>query len=92
MEKEGKCVLFFTVPSAMVRFTLITVNFLFATVFKYPYSTTGSSWRRKGRGASCAALLRKSLKDSKINILNGKCYLFVLYFKLLRYSKRKLNK
>jgi len=53
LEKEGKYVLFVTVSSAIVRFTLITVIFLFATIFKHLCSTLGTSWRRKRRGASC---------------------------------------
>jgi hypothetical protein len=85
LEKEGKYVLFVTVSSAMVRFASITVTFLFATIFKHLCSTPGTSCGRKGRGSELYGCPKQqSPKDSKLNILNGKCDLFLLNFKLLR--------
>jgi hypothetical protein len=62
LEEEGKHVLFITVSSAMIRFSLITVTFVFATIFKHLCSTPGISWRRKGRGASCKAVLSNRVR------------------------------
>ena len=66
LEKEGKYVLFVSVSSTMVRFTVITVTFLFATMFKHLCSTPGTRWRRKGRGASCTAVLSNRVQR-KVN-------------------------
>jgi hypothetical protein len=50
LEKEEKYVLFVAVSSVMVRFTLITVTLLFATIFKHLSSTPRLAGGRKGGG------------------------------------------